>query len=68
VRNIRVNPTVGLRIGDRDMICRAYVVEDSDEDALARRLLMEKYQPRYTGDLNEWRETSLPVAFELPEN
>ena len=68
VKNIRVNPTVGLRIGDRDMLCRAYVVEDSDEDALARRLLMEKYQPRYTGDLNEWRETSLPVAFELPEN
>ena len=67
VKNIRVNPTVGLRIGDRDMICRAYVVEDTDEDALARRLLMEKYQPRYTGDLGEWRETSLPVAFELPQ-
>jgi deazaflavin-dependent oxidoreductase (nitroreductase family) len=67
VKNIRVNPTVGLRIGDRDMICRAYVVEDTDEDALARRLVMEKYRPRYTGDLDEWRETSLPVAFELPE-
>ena len=68
VKNIRVNPTVGLRIGDRDMICRAFVVEDQDEDALARRLLMEKYQPRYTGDLDEWRETSLPVTFELPED
>jgi deazaflavin-dependent oxidoreductase (nitroreductase family) len=68
VRNIRVNPTVGLRIGDRDMICRAYVVEGADEDALARRLLMEKYQPRYTGELGEWQETSLPVAFELPED
>jgi len=68
VKNIRVNPTVGLRIGDRDLICRAYVVEDTDEDALARRLLMEKYRPRYTGDLDEWRETSLPVAFELPED
>lgn len=68
VKNIRVNPTVGLRIGDRDMICRAYVVEGADEDALARRLLMEKYQPRYTGDLGEWQETSLPIAFELPED
>jgi deazaflavin-dependent oxidoreductase (nitroreductase family) len=68
VKNIRVNPTVGLRIGDRDMICRAYVVEGADEDALARRLLMEKYRPRYTGDLDEWRETSLPVAFVLPED
>ena len=68
VKNIRVNPTVGLRIGDRDMICRAYVVEDTDEDALARRLVMEKYRPRYTGDLDEWRETSLPVAFVLSED
>lgn len=67
VKNIRVNPTVGLRIGDRDMICRAHVVQDKEEDALARRLLVEKYQPRYTGDLEEWRRTSLPVAIELPE-
>lgn len=67
VKNIRVNPTVGLRIGDRDMIARAYVVEDREEDALARRLLVEKYHPRYTGDLEEWRRTSLPVAIELPE-
>jgi hypothetical protein len=44
------------------------VVEDTDEDALARRLVMEKYRPRYTGDLDEWRETSLPVAFVLPED
>jgi deazaflavin-dependent oxidoreductase (nitroreductase family) len=66
VRNIRANPTVGLRIADRDMICRAYVVEDAEEDALARRLLVEKYQPRYRGDLEEWREASLPVGIELP--
>jgi deazaflavin-dependent oxidoreductase (nitroreductase family) len=67
VKNIRVNPTVGLRIGDRDMICRASVVQDKGEDALARRLLVEKYQPRYSGDLEEWRNTSLLVAVELPE-
>jgi deazaflavin-dependent oxidoreductase (nitroreductase family) len=67
VKNIRVSPTVGLRIGDRDMICRAYVVEDTNEGAMARRLLVEKYRPRYSGDLDEWRETSLPVAFEIPE-
>jgi hypothetical protein len=49
------------------MICRAYVVEDADEDTLARRLLMDKYRPRYTGDLDEWRDASLPVAIEFPE-
>ncbi len=66
VRNIRANPTVGIRIGDRDMICRGRLIEDPEEDDLARRLLVEKYQPRYSGDLAEWRETSLPVAIELP--
>ena len=24
-------------------------------------------RPRYTGDLDEWRDASLPVAIELPE-
>lgn len=67
VRNIRANPTVALRIGDRDLITKAYVVEDPDEDALARQLLLEKYGPRYGGDLAEWAETSLPVAIKLVE-
>lgn len=67
VRNLQTNPTVGLRLGDRDMICRARLVEGSEEDELARRLLVEKYRPRYSGDLDDWRRTALPVAIELPE-
>lgn len=66
VKNIRVDPTIGLRLGDRDMICRARIVEEEKEDALARRLLMEKYAPRYADDLEEWGRTALPVAIELP--
>jgi deazaflavin-dependent oxidoreductase (nitroreductase family) len=66
VRNIRRDPSVGLRIGDRDMICRAGVVTDPEEDALARRLLLEKYRPRYRGDLGTWGATALPVAITLP--
>ena len=66
VRNLRTHPTVGLRLGERDMICRARVVADPDEDALARRLLLEKYTPRYSGDLAEWGRTALPIAVELP--
>jgi hypothetical protein len=57
---------VGLRLGDRDMICRATVVEDPDEDALARRLLVEKYAPRYSGSLDEWGRTARPVVIDLP--
>jgi deazaflavin-dependent oxidoreductase (nitroreductase family) len=67
VRNVRVHPTVGLRIGDRDFLAQARVVEDPDEAERARDLLVEKYRPRYKGDLEEWRGTSLPVAIELPE-
>lgn len=40
------------------------VAPDSEEDALARRLLVEKYQPGYGEDLSEWGRTSLPVAIE----
>jgi deazaflavin-dependent oxidoreductase (nitroreductase family) len=67
VKNLREHPTVGLRLGDRDLICRARLVEDPEEDALARRLVPEKYRARYSGDLDEWRLTALPVAIELPE-
>ncbi len=66
VKNLTANPTVGVRIGDRDLICRARVVQDPEEDELARRLLVEKYASRYSGDLDEWRRTALPVAIELP--
>ena len=34
----------------------------TDEDALARRSLVEKYAPGYRGDLTEWGRDSLPVA------
>jgi deazaflavin-dependent oxidoreductase (nitroreductase family) len=41
VRNIRQERRVGLRLGGDDMICRARVVDDAEEDALARRLLLD---------------------------
>jgi deazaflavin-dependent oxidoreductase (nitroreductase family) len=66
VKNLQVNPTVGLRLGERDMICRAALVEDPEEDALARRLLVDKYAPRYSGSLEEWGRTARPVAIDLP--
>ena len=37
----------------------------SYRQALARRLLFEKYSPGYSGDLANWRDTALPVAVEL---
>jgi hypothetical protein len=34
---------------------------------LARRLLFEKYTPRYSGDLTSWAKTALPVAIDLED-
>ena len=54
-----------VRLGDRSFRGRARIVGDGDEDARARRLLLEKYSPGYGGDLSEWGETALPVAVDL---
>jgi hypothetical protein len=56
---------VTLRIGDVDRTTRARVEEpETDEDAVARRLLLEKYGSRDSSDLTEWGRTSLPVAID----
>ena len=66
VRNLRADPTVGLRLGDVDLICKGRVVDDPQEDALARRIVLEKYVPRSSDDLESWGRTALPVAIDLP--
>ena len=39
---------------------------DPAEDAMARRLVLEKYRPRDGEDLSGWGRTSLPVAIDWP--
>ena len=65
VRNIMRAPDVRVRVGDTHFAGHARIVTDAAEDALARRVLLEKYTPRYTGDLSSWGRTALPVAVEL---
>jgi deazaflavin-dependent oxidoreductase (nitroreductase family) len=65
VRNLIREPEVRVRLGERDFEGRARIVSDGDEDARARKLLLEKYSPGYGGDLSEWGETALPVAVDL---
>ena len=62
VKNLRTSPAVTIRIGDERRAAVARVVVDADEDTLARRLLVEKYRPRYSGELDEWGRTSMPIA------
>lgn len=65
VRNLSKSPSVTVRIRDRELDGTARIVEDREEDALARRLLLEKYEPTYAGDLTDWGRKTLPVAVDL---
>ena len=64
VKNLRKTPEVTVRVAARTLEGNARVVEDADEDELARRLLIEKYE-RNPGSLSNWRRTALPVAVDL---
>jgi deazaflavin-dependent oxidoreductase (nitroreductase family) len=66
VRNLLVTPDVVFEIGGVRKVTRARVVEaGTDEDTLARGLLLEKYGG--SGEnLGEWARTSLPVAIVWP--
>lgn len=57
---------VTVRMGDREGDATARVLGPAtDEDALARRLLLAKYQRPGKQDLVDWSRSSLPVAFDL---
>lgn len=64
VRNLRRDPEVTVRLAGECFGGRARVVEDPEEDELARRLLVDKYE-RSSGHLSDWRRRALPVAVDL---
>jgi deazaflavin-dependent oxidoreductase (nitroreductase family) len=65
VRNLLDRPEVSVRIGSTTEPGRARVVEDRGEDEQARELLFDKYSARYSGDLEDWRRTALPIAVDF---
>lgn len=65
VKNLLQAPDVSVRLRDQVYAGRARVVAPGDEDALARRLVVGKYQPRGDEDLSEWGRTALVVAVDL---
>jgi deazaflavin-dependent oxidoreductase (nitroreductase family) len=66
VRNLRVDPSVTVRIGAVSRPARARVLTlGTDEDRRARQLVFAKYQPRSSGSLVDWRERALVVALDV---
>ena len=66
VRNAMADPAVTVEIAGREVEATARVVEPgTPEDALARRLVLAKYQAPGRSDLEHWGGTALPVAFDL---
>jgi deazaflavin-dependent oxidoreductase (nitroreductase family) len=65
VRNLVQTPEVAIKLGDRIYPATARVVApDEPEDALIRRLLVEKYRSP-SDPLDNWGRTALPVLFTL---
>lgn len=63
VRNGRAGPDVTVRVGDTTYAARFRLVDDAAEDALARRLLLDKYDRG--GELADWGRRSLVVALDV---
>jgi deazaflavin-dependent oxidoreductase (nitroreductase family) len=64
VKNLVASPEVDLEIGGLTRPTRARVLAPgTDEDATARRLLLQKYAGP-NRDLAEWGRTSLPIAID----
>jgi deazaflavin-dependent oxidoreductase (nitroreductase family) len=65
VRNLRAEPKVTVRIRDTTYDATARVINDATEERHARTLVFDKYQPRSNGSLDGWRESALPIAFDV---
>ena len=68
VRNLIANPGADVRIGEEShRVVGRILDEPGEEEQTARRLVFEKYQAGYDGDLSGWRERALPVALDLAD-
>lgn len=65
VRNLIVEPAVGVEIGSNERAGVARILEPGEEAEQARTLLFDKYSARDNGDLTDWRQRALPVAIDL---
>lgn len=65
VQNLRQTPVVTVRLREETLPGKARVVAEPAEDALARQVVVGKYQPRESDDLSGWGRSALAVAVEF---
>jgi deazaflavin-dependent oxidoreductase (nitroreductase family) len=65
VKNALRSPAVQVKINNTVFSGQARLVNDTEEDALARKIVFEKYTPRSSDDLTDWSRDALPVAVDL---
>ncbi len=62
VKNALHTPSVQIKINNTIFFGHARLVNDTEEDTLARKIVFEKYVSRSSDDLVDWARTSLPIA------
>jgi deazaflavin-dependent oxidoreductase (nitroreductase family) len=65
VKNLIRDSAATVRLRDITYSGKGRVLESGEEDALARRMVVDKYQPGYGEDLSDWGSESLVVAVDL---
>jgi deazaflavin-dependent oxidoreductase (nitroreductase family) len=65
VKNLIKTPSVSVRLRQETFAARARLLSTPAEDALARQIVVAKYQPRDSDDLADWGRTALPVAVDI---
>ena len=65
VKNALHTPAVQVKINNTMLSGQARHVNNSEEDAIARKLVFDKYVPRSSDDLVDWSRTSLPIAIDI---
>ncbi len=65
VKNALRSPAVQVKINNTVFSGQARLVNDTEEDVLARKIVFEKYTPRSDDDLADWSRSSLPIAVDL---
>ena len=66
VKNLLKDSSVTVRVARQTFKASARIVDDKEEEAMARNMLADKYNERTVrGSLSSWARTALPVAIDI---